>query len=388
MYNRLITTMKKIIFIITKGDVGGAQKYVADLNNNLDRSKFSVEILTGGKGGVRWLSNAFRPYFLFFNDWLALFELKKVLKSKNPDVIHLNSSKAGVIGAIAAKLASKKIKVVFTAHGWVFNPQNHNSWLRKNFYIFLHKFAGKFQDVIINVSEYDRQLALKNKIAPPAKLITIHNGVGIKNLKFLEKDSAQKALLEIINCSPAGLLSEARGTKEVKLEVNGPWIGSIGRLVKEKDYGTLIRAATYTNKNILFFIIGGGDQRFASEKLIRKHRLENRFFLFGKIKDAYQYLKAFDVFVLSSIKEGLPYTLIEAMSSGVPVIATKTGGIPEILSDRGYLVPPRRPELLAQTIEKALSDQKKSQSLSQKAREYAREHLSLEVMVEKTEKVY
>ena len=92
---------KKILYIITKSDVGGAQKYVSDLAANLDKSLFETKIICGGKN-IRWLSNKVWLWFLFINDWLAIAEIVKLLKKERPDIIHLNSSKAGVIGSLAA----------------------------------------------------------------------------------------------------------------------------------------------------------------------------------------------------------------------------------------------------------------------------------------------
>src|SRR3989344_4547300 len=161
--------MKKILFVITKDDIGGAQKYVNELAEHMDKEKFQVKILTGGKNGARFLSNALRPYFLFANDLFAVAELFFIFRKENPDIIHLNSSKAGVVGAIAAKLAGVS-KVVFTAHGWVFNPDNKLNFLQRYFYILLHKIAAYFQDAIISVSKYEGQLSIRHNIAPRKKI--------------------------------------------------------------------------------------------------------------------------------------------------------------------------------------------------------------------------
>src|SRR3989338_9378537 len=155
--------MKRVLFVITADDVGGAQKYVRDLAAHLNPREFRAEILYGGKPGARFLSNALHPYFFFLNDVLAVFELARTFRKKQPDVIHLNSSKAGVVGALAAFFYKRSLKssslvshlpslkVVFTAHGWVFNPTNALGRLRRRLYIFLHRLAGRMTDVIINV---------------------------------------------------------------------------------------------------------------------------------------------------------------------------------------------------------------------------------------------
>src|SRR3989304_4721989 len=188
---------------------------------------------------------------------------------------------------MAAKLAGVP-KVIFTAHGWVFNPDNYLSFARRWAYIAFHKIAGYFQNKIINVSEYDRQLALKYHIADPAKLITIHNGLDWQNLKFLDKKTARKALATLagLNLSTYQLIDSI-------------WVGSIGRLVIEKSHEDFIEAAALVkNPQTKFFVIGDGSLKPKLERRIKKAGLENRFFLIQNISPAAPYLKAFDLFLL------------------------------------------------------------------------------------------
>ncbi len=373
-----------ILFLVTKNDTGGAQKYVADLAAHLPKDTFRTEIVTGGKGGIHFLSNAFRPYFFFLNDIAAVIEIVFYLRKHHPDILHLNSSKAGVVGAIAAKLYNltrhlssvtrHPLRVIFPAHGWVFNPENRYGWLRQRCYILFHKFAALFQDAIVNVSEYDRQLALRYRIAPANKLFTIHNGIDIATLDMLPKDMARASLT----------------AKRSTLNAQEFWVGSIGRLVAEKNYETLIDAAAKLNDpSVAFFIIGEGYERKKLETLIKMRGLKNNFFLLGTMPDATCYLKAFDVFVMPSIKEGLPYTLLEAMAAGLSIIATRTGGMPEILEPQnGVIIPPRDSIGLANTIQKLLADASLQQTLGANAKAYAQKELTLERMVRETAAIY
>ena len=327
---------KKVLYIITKSDVGGAQKYVADLVSNLDRNKFEAKILYGSRD-VHWLIRDTKPWFLFLPDWLAILELVKIYKYERPDIIHLNSSKTGVLGAIAAKIYNgvqriafsvrgklKKsntlnanrspltAKVIFTAHGWVFNPTNALSFPTRWFYIAVHKIAAYFQDKIICVSEYDYNLALNYKIASPTKLITVHNGID-PNMKFLDKVEAKKELIKKLNPNP------------LTLNPQYPWIGSIGRLTKEKNYATLIEASSLT-PDAYFFIIGAGAELNNLRQTTYDKQLQNRFFIIEPTGNDSQYLTAFDIFVMSSIKEGLPYILLEAMAARIPPREKEGGG--------------------------------------------------------------
>jgi len=391
--------MLKVLYLITKDDVGGAQKYVRDLADNLDKEIFDAQILTGGQGGLpnrraglRFLSNTYMPYLLFLNDWLAVWEIFFRFRKIQPDIIHLNSSKAGVVGALAAWMHNlllaishkPKVKVVFTAHGWVFNPDNHLGFLRRNFYSLLHRLAARFQDIIINVSEYDRKLAIENKIAPIEKLITIHNGLDYQSLKFLDKTTARKTISTLLKANNS------------KLKADEIWIGSIGRLVVEKNYENFVEAAAQIqNQNVKFFIIGNGPEKNKLQSLITNYQLQNRFFLVEDLAPAAPYLKAFDIFVLSSIKEGLPYTLLEAMAAKRPIIVTRVGGMPEIVDDlknenegRGIVVLPREPHELARAIEYILENPKMADLFGENSSQALKNQLGLETMLEKTSALY
>ncbi len=373
----------KILYIITKSDIGGAQKYVADLANGLDKNQFEAKILYGGRD-LKWLSNKVRPWAFFLNDWLAIRELVKTFQKEQPAIIHLNSSKACILGSLAFSLYktlySKSYilnpKVIFTAHGWVFNPANKLFFLTRWFYILLHKGAAFFQDKIICVSECDRQLALKYRIAPEKKLITIHNGIN-PDIRFLDKQTARKELFDKLQIT------------NHKLQITAPWVGSIGRLVKEKNYETFIQvAALFPNAN--FIIIGKGPEKKDLEFRIQNLGLQNRFFIVEPTGKDAQYLKAFDVFVMTSIKEGCPYILLEAMAAGLPAVVTEAGGMPELIKDgeNGLVVPQKNPEILARAARKLLENKNAANEFGQMARKTIREKFGLEKMMLRTETIY
>ena len=384
----------KILFILTKSGIGGAQKYVKDLAGNLDRENFESKIIYGGVE-ARWLSNKTHPWFLFINDWFAVFELIKIIKKERPDIVHLNSSKAGVIGAVAALFMGKnRPKMVFTAHGWVFNPTNELSWSVRQFYIVLHKFAAMFQDQIICVSGYDHNLALQYDICEQEKLVKIHNGIN-PDMKFLSKKESRNYLISksfnhSIIQSPNHSSPQSFNHSIIKsLNSNLPWIGSIGRLVKEKNYETFIRAAKLV-KNAYFFIIGDGLELNNLKSLILNLKLSDRFFIIPPSGNDAQYLKAFDVFAMSSVKEGLPYILLEAMAAELPIVITEAGGMPELIKnhENGLMVAQKSPEALARAIGGLVENEAIAKELSQKAKEIVKERFSLQKMVSETEKVY
>lgn len=330
--------MTKILYIVTQSEHGGAQRYVLDLATHLNKSQYEIHVATGGGG---WLLDSARAQKInvhhlkhltrnisLISDIAAYFELKKLIFGINPDIVHLNSSKAGFLGSVAAKSA-KIPKIIYTAHGFVFNePMNPvKLWLYKKAEILSSKRINK----IICVSEYDRTTGIKAGINAD-KLITIHNGIDT-DIKFLSKDDARKALRE---------------------KNNGLWIGCIANFYHTKGLDILIQAMTKIDAQLT--IIGDGILRAKLEEQIKNLGLEKKIILLGSIENASRYLLAFDLFVLPSRKEGLSYTLLEAAATGIPIVATKVGGTPEIIKDNinGYLAEPSNSEDLAQKINHAL----------------------------------
>ena len=374
--------MTKILYFITQSEYGGAQRYVFDLANNLGR-EFEVAVALGeqGKDGklAKKLEENNIKYYIIphlkrsispLNEILAFFEISKLIKNYQPNIIHLNSSKISILGSLAGlfiKLKIKNLKIIYTVHGWVFNEPLPAPV--KWFYLWAEKFTAKFKDKIICVSESDRQVALKYKIAPVEKLITIHNGLAPVN--FYTREEALP------------LLAKERAGGEV-------FIGSIGNLYKTKGFEYFIEAAGILthklNTPATFIIIGEGKERKALENLIAKYNLKNNFILAGSIDEAARLLPAFDVYVCSSVKEGLSYTLIEAMQAGRPIVATAVGGNPEMIENEktGLLSKPADARDLAEKIKTLLNNKTLALELGQNAKAKAMAEFGLEKMVEQT----
>ncbi len=372
----------KILYLVTLSELGGAQRYILDLATNLG-GQFEITVAAGGNGklfeqlkknqisAVR-LKNLTREINLG-QDLPALFEIYQLIKKVKPDILHLNSSKAGALGAIAGKLAGVK-KIIYTVHGFVFN-EPMPGW-KKNLYTWIEKISAKLKTTLICVSEFDRQQGLSHKIALAEKLVTIHNGIGIDSLKLLSKEEAKNKLI----------------TNYQLPITNYPTIGTIANFYPTKGLQYFIQAAKQIiqhHPDAQFIVIGDGKLRPALEAEIKKFRLEKNFQLLGAIDNAAKLLPAFDVYVCSSIKEGLPYSILEAMAAGVPIVAVAVGGIPEMINDQsGVLVDSKNADNLAAAILKLLENKKMAKDLAETAYKKVCSEFLLEKMVEKTIKIY
>jgi len=359
---------RKILYIITKSVWAGAGKYVYDLATNLDKNRFEVFVAAGGNGPLaQKIKEVGIPYYEiknfqrdinFLKEIFSYFEILTLLLKIRPDVVHVNSSKAGGIAGAAVwdyrfLTLNFKVKTIFTAHGWAF----HES--RKKWQIFLIKLFTKitcfYYSKIICVSEFDRLSAIKNHIAPQRKLITIHNGIDVDEYKFLPREIAQEKLFEMCK------ISHMRNFTQNII------IGTIGEFTKNKGQKYLIDAAEKLKIKKLKFkilIIGWGEE-FENLKLkIENLKLEETIFLIKDLASPSNFLKAFDIFVLPSLKEGLPYTLLEAGLAELPIVATNIGGIPEIIGhDEGILVEPANPDALAEKIEELMKNPERRKTL-------------------------
>jgi len=407
-------SMKTILYLVTQSELGGAQRYVFDLAKNLGK-EFNIVIAFGEQGEAGELAKKLKreniKYYTIphlkraispVSDLLALLQIIKLIKKVKPDIIHLNSSKISILGSIAAFLSKSKIenrlparplawqagksKIFYTVHGWVFN-EPLPLW-KKLFYKYAEKFTSIFKDRIICVSEFDYQVATREKICSPKKLITIHNGLAPVN--FLSRNKAKQKL-----------------QSKFKIQNSKFLIASIANLYPTKGLEYLIQAihilkekflllTSYSGRvphpraGFLLIVIGEGPKRKNLEKLIKQYNLQNNIILAGRIDNAAQLLLAFDVYVCPSVKEGLSYTLIEAMQAGLPIIATNVGGNPELIknNETGLLVEPKNPEQIAEKIKKLIADQNLQQELSARSRAKAQTEFNLEKMIEKTKNIY
>ena len=381
---------KKILYIITKSGWGGAQRYVQDLAVHLPRDQFHAVAAMGARiqqrgtlfdmleaAGIRTIAIASLGRDIgFMQDTRSLWEIFSIIKKEKPDVVHLNSSKVGGIGALAARLASlitgHRPLIIFTVHGWGFHEDR--SRLARILIYAASWISSCFHDrvIVLDRTDYDAG----RRFIPKRKLTLIPNG--IEGIHVMPRAQARAALAEKIGRDIAD---------------NTILIGTIAELTKNKGLSYLvsaIKALPQYYGSPTSIILGSGEYQEQLQKQIDSLKLANKVFLAGFIPDASRYLEACDIFVLPSLKEGLPYALMEAMAAGLPAVATRVGGIPDLIEDgiEGMLVPPKDAPALTHALGALIEDPHLRRRLGISAHTKIKTTFTFRAMLEHTIHIY
>jgi glycosyltransferase involved in cell wall biosynthesis len=387
----------KILYLITKSNFGGAQRYVFDLATGTKDGGHDVVVAYGGEGalgsklrerGVRTISIPLLERDVsIWKDLRSFFVVYKLLRTEQPDVLHLNSSKVGGLGALAGRVANAReylfhpkndkhlLSIVFTGHGWAFNEERSD--LERTIIATLHWLTIHLAHKTIAVSRKTREQVARLPFVWH-KMTVIHNGVG--TIKLLSKGTALRKILD--------------DQAEKLLQPNPIIIGTLAELHKNKglDYAIegLALLAKQTDKPFLFVVLGEGEERARLEALRDKLGLGERIFLAGYHAEGVELLSAFDIFLLPSITEAFPYAILEAGKVGLPVVATAVGGIPEVIDDMqsGVLIQSKNPGEIARALTYLINNPDKRDLLGRNIAERIRDRFSVEQMVEETLKLY
>ncbi len=359
----------KIVYVITRADaVGGASIHVRDLASAMLERGHQATVLVGGEGPVteqftragvpfrtlRFLRRAVRPV----RDLRALAELTAALRDEQPDLVSTHTAKAGWIGRAAC--ARTGLPAVYTPHGW--SIADRISPARGAAFALAEKAASRWANAIICVCEYERQLALRSRIAAAEKLHVVHNGV--------------RDVPEELRARP--------GLHPVR-------IVSVARFESPKDHGTLLQAlAALRSQDWQLDLIGDGPREAETRELARSLGIGERVHFLGYQDDPAQRLAGAQVFALSSVSEAFPRSVLEAMRAGLPVVASDVGGLREAVTDgeSGILVPRKCREALSSALENLIADAALRQRLGTAARLTYEAKFRFESMVEKTVAVY
>lgn len=355
----------KILYGITKSNFGGAQRYVFDLATEMKKKGVEVEVLCGGEGLLveKLEAENIRVYSLptlgrdisFLNDLKSFIFIYKILRQVRPDVFHINSSKMG-LGALAGRMAGTK-KIIFTLHGFPWNEDRSNLekimikslvWVT---ILLSHKTICVSDKAQENVSTWP---FVKNK------LVVIKNGI-----------------------APFSLVDRTDPIFTV---------GAVAELHYIKGLDILLKAWAKFIKNhsAKLVIYGEGEERDSLEKLSLNLGIYDSIHFMGFVPDARSHLREFDVFVLPSRSEAMPYAPLEAGLASLPVIATSVGGIPEVIEDKqnGLLIPKEDPKALLLALETLYNDENMRVKLRQNLEKTVSQEFTLEKMARATMNLY
>ncbi len=372
----------KILYVITKSNFGGAQRYVFELATRFSKEMFDVTVAFGGNGilkekleeaGIKtYTIKNFERDINMFKEVGAMWELFLLMRSYRPDIVHVNSSKAGGSGALVARLIGVP-HILFTAHGWPFFEKRNVLW---------RFLAWKFSylttllaHTVIVVSKHD----LKNACMPLLRKKIIYIPTGVNPISFIERDSARIEL-----CGP----------EKTSFHESDLWAVSTGEHTQNKNLHTLIQSVYAYNQiqpqKIFLTLMSDGEEKTSLETLVRKYGMDEYVHFTGFIPSAQSYLVAFDIFLIPSYKEGLPYGLLEAGLAGLACIGSNVGGVPEILisGETGILVNPRDTSSITDALIELARNPNKRMLLGEKLKKKVTEEYSFQKLFEKTKVLY
>jgi len=356
----------KILHLVNNLEFGGLEKLSIDLSIAFKRKNAESLICCLEKeGGLAIQASRQNIKVISLNkqdgiDLKLIFRLAAIIRQEKVDILHSHNMGPLVYGTLAARLAG--IKTINTRHGREEKK--------------VPRFIWALVHAVVAISEDAKTRLLRFNKVNAKKVSVIYNGVDIPSFRA--------------SYDPA---SAVNLRQKLGVKNNSAIIGIVARLSEEKDHETLLNAfKILLQKNIPaeLIIVGGGHLESKLKDLAVKFQIDQQVKFLGFRNDISQLLAVFDVFVLSSLSEGISLTLLEAMSAGKPIIATRVGGNPEVVIDgmTGLKVPAKDPEQMAAAMLKLLSNRDLAKQMGEAGRKRVEEYFSLEIMVNAYEKIY
>ena len=377
---------KKILFVITYLQLGGAQKQLLHIIKSLNKSEYDIYLYAGNRGCLKrdflnlsginikldsLLTRNIDPFF----DALVFLKLLFFMRNHRFDIVHTHSPKASILGRWAAYFAGVR-NIIYTVHGWAFH-KFMNPFLY-SFYLFMEKVTAKITKTIIVVSNADLNKGIKNRVALRHKFSLIHYGIDIDKFKNIWAERHNRKM----------------STRRVDKRVGKYTVLTISSLKPQKGIMRFLDVARILLDEVPdleFIIAGGGPLKDRVEREIKRRGLSKNVFLYGWVNDVPELLKKADIFVLTSLWEGLPVALIEAVVAGLPFIVTNTGGVLDITRSYqgGIVVNSFDPQAIKKACLKILKNRQEwSKIIENKREEFDYGYWSYKRMAGQVEDVY
>ena len=343
----------KIARIITRMDVGGAQRVVLYLSRDLDPTLFEQIVITG-EGGVLLAELCEIPsirHFLvpelsrrvdiggLWSDLKAVWKIRRILRRERPQIVHTHTPKAGIVGRWAARLAGVP-RIIHTFHGFGFNTLQ-SSW-RTRIYVAIERFTALITTHFVAVSHQNLLKGESYRIFPQERCSLIRSGIDFSKFQNAKPDKAQKKM-------------------ELGLSPSDSIVGIVAAFTTHKALNYFVDVAARLHPQfpqVKFVMVGDGELRPQIEHQIAKLQLQSIVRLLGWRSDIPEVLSTFDVFLLTSLWEGLPRALVESVLAGIPVVASDVDGVCEVIHDgeNGFLVPAGDTQAMARGVGRLLQD--------------------------------
>jgi glycosyltransferase involved in cell wall biosynthesis len=356
---------RRISYVITNADLGGAQRHLLTLVESAVRNGFSVDVFVGEAGptcnllralGVQvYRLSGLKRRFALLSDANAITTLRRQLSKRRPDLLHLHSSKAGLIGRLAA--LGMNVPIIYTAHGWGF--KSGVPVLRRAIVFLSELLTSRLAAKIICVSRYDFELACRLLTFARERVVLIRNGV---------PDTGVRA-------SPASTPTR---------------VVMVARFQEPKLQTVLIAAVKNLPISVELFLVGDGPMRAKAEKFALSQGLAKRVRFMGEVTDVPNILKSCHIFVMISAYEGLPLSILEAMSVGLPCVASNVGGVSEAIEDglTGLLIQENTATSVAEALLRLINDPVARAAMGQAARKRYEERFTTTSMTSATLGLY
>ncbi|MCL5290231.1 MAG: glycosyltransferase family 4 protein [Bacillota bacterium] len=369
-------TRIKVLHVVRPA-AGGMKNHLINLIQYTDQTRFDVAVACPPNTalwdelaalGVRTIPISLVGEISPTRDYAAVHSLVKYLHQSGTTILHAHSSKGALVGRLAAMLARTPV-VIFTAHNSIFYEE-WPGW-KKKLFATVEKFLARFTDKIITVSDALKQELMEWEGLPAKQLTTIYNGIEADKFNIKADTKAIRRSLKIPDL--------------------GPVVGTIARLAPQKGISHFLKAASLLKEyQVNFLVVGDGPLMETLKQEASELGLQNRVLFAGRREDIAEILSILDIFVLPSVTEGLPLTVLEAMAAGKPVVATRVGGVPEAIVEgkTGLVVAPKDPEALAVALAGLMGERDRLLRMGANGQKHVVEKFTVKMMVDKTMDLY
>lgn len=377
----------KVAHIIARMITGGADENTLFTVQGLDKDRYKVDLIMGEEfdesvfdkvknnnfdiiqiKGLKWKLN-------FLYDPIVLIKLIKMMKKNRYDIVHTHTTKAGILGRIAARIAGVPV-IVHGLHGSTFEA--FNSGLLNWLLFFFERLTGRFTDAYISVSGVLSEKYIERGIGKKENYHTVYSGMQLETFY-----------------GARGKIDCGKKQRELGISVEDFIIGNVARLETRKGHKFLIDAFEKVIEErkgcpLKLLIVGGGEERGNLENYVKEANLEKKVIFAGYREDVEELMAIMDIFVLTSFREGLPRVLVQAAAVGIPSVAFNVDGVPEIIEDNhnGFLVKAGDVKQLTERIIQYIDHKELLVLHGKNGRELIKGKWSIEDMVRRTDQIY